>query len=400
MDRRDFLARAPLAAASIAAGVGIAACRRRTIAPPLAAGMAPINLPQDLCQLPPVRVSRDRVIRTVVGLRPYRPSGFRVEREQIGDTAVVHNYGHGGGGISLSWGSSKLAVDLGAPGHVGPVAVLGSGVIGLTTARMLQDLGLDVTIYTKALPPDTTSNIAGGQWGPSNVYGDPDALSQRFTDQYVFACKFAYERFQIMTDPRYGVRWMRNYLLSDQPRTPHPSPLGANGKPTVEGATDPLMPEVGALKPGEHPFGDKYCLQFDGMLIEPPMFLSALLIDFRIAGGKIVLGEIKTPAEVQALPQKLVFNCTGLGAKALFNDRELTPVRGQLTVLLPQPEVTYSTQYEDTYMFSRHDGVVLGGTHEVGNWSLEVDEATVTEKLAKQAELFNGMRPCTVNKRA
>jgi D-amino-acid oxidase len=86
MDRRDFLAGAPLAAASIAAAVGMTGCMRRTIAPPSAAGMAPANLLQDLCQLPPVHISRDRVIRTVVGLRPYRPSGFRVEREQIGDT--------------------------------------------------------------------------------------------------------------------------------------------------------------------------------------------------------------------------------------------------------------------------------------------------------------------------
>src|SRR5580658_2979602 len=400
MNRRSFLARAPLAAASVAATCGLAGCMRHAVSSPLAASMAPVDLPEDRCQLPPVHVSRDRVIRTVVGLRPYRPSGFRVEREQIGDTALVHNYGHGGGGITLSWGSAKLALDLGAPGHAGPVAVLGSGVIGLTTARMLQDLGLDVTIYTRALPPDTTSNIAGGQWGPSNVYGDPSQLSERFADQYVFACKFAYERFQVMTDPRYGVRWMRNYLLSDQPRTPHPSPLGPNGKPTVEGAIDSLMPEVTALRPGEHPFGDKYCLLFDGMLIEPPMFLTALMMDFRIAGGRIVVGEIKTPAEVRALPQKLVFNCTGLGARALFNDAELTPVRGQLTVLLPQPEVTYSTLYEDTYMFSRHDGVVLGGTHEEGNWSLEVDEATVTEKLAEHAALFNSMRPCIANRRA
>jgi glycine/D-amino acid oxidase-like deaminating enzyme len=400
MDRRGFLQKAPIAAASIAAAVGLPGCMRRPVAPLLAAAIVPVNLPEGSCLLPPVRVSRDRVIRTVVGLRPFRPSGFRVQREQIGDTAVVHNYGHGGGGITLSWGSAKLAVDLGAPGHVGPVAVLGSGVIGLTTARMLQDAGFDVTIYTRALPPDTTSNIAGGQWGPSSVYGDPDKVSQQFTDQYAFACKFAYERFQITTDPRYGVRWMRNYVLSNQPSAPHPSPLGPNGKPTVEGATDALMPEVKALKPGEHPFGDKYCLQFDGMLIEPPMFLTALMMDFRVAGGRIVVGEVKTPAQVLGLTQKLVFNCTGLGAKALFNDAELTPVRGQLTVLLPQPEVTYSTQYEDTYMFSRRDGVVLGGTHEEGNWSLDVDEATVTAKLAKQADLFNGMRPCAANRRS
>ena len=352
------------------------------------------NLPDDACHLPPVHVSWDRVIRSVVGLRPFRPSGFRVQREQVGDTTVVHNYGHGGGGITLSWGSAKLAVDLGVPGHVGAVAVLGSGVIGLTAARMLQDEGFDVTIYTKALPPDTTSNIAGGQWGPVRVFGDPTKLSQEFTDQFVFACKFAYERFQIMMDPRYGVRWMRNYHVSNEPLTPEPSPLRAAGKLTVARATEALMPETKQVKQGRHPFGNKFCFQFDSMIIEPPIFLGALLTDFRVAGGRIVVQELKSPAQVQSLAQKLVFNCTGLGAKDLFGDAELMPIRGQLTFLVPQPEVTYATIYEDTYMFSRQDGVLLGGTHEEGNWSLEVDEATVTEKLAKHAELFNGMRAC------
>jgi D-amino-acid oxidase len=91
-----------------------------------------------------------------------------------------------------------------------------------------------------------------------------------------------------------------------------------------------------------------------------------------------------------------VFNCTGLGAKALFQDAELTPVRGQLTFLVPQPEVTYATVFEDTYMFSRRDGVLLGGTHDEGNWSLEVDPETVTQKLAAQSELFGHMRSCSV----
>ena len=55
-------------------------------------------------------VSMDNVIRVIVGHRPYRPAGFRVEREQFDAKTVVHNYGHGGGGISLAWGSSALAV--------------------------------------------------------------------------------------------------------------------------------------------------------------------------------------------------------------------------------------------------------------------------------------------------
>jgi len=56
------------------------------------------------------RISRDRMVRTIVGLRPYRPSGFVVKREEFDDKSIIHNYGHGGGGITLAWGSSALAV--------------------------------------------------------------------------------------------------------------------------------------------------------------------------------------------------------------------------------------------------------------------------------------------------
>ena len=389
MDRRNFVrGGSVLAASSLMAG-----CARRAGVSLDAAAMAPVNLPDSACHLPPVKVSEDRVIRTVVGLRPHRASGFRVEREQLGETVVVHNYGHSGGGITLSWGTSKLAVDMGLPGYVGRVAVLGSGVIGLTTARLAQDAGYAVTIYTKALPPDTTSNIAGGQWGPSSVYGDPHKVSETFTDQYIFACKYAYERFQILTEPKYGVRWMRNYLVKKKPFPASLTTVNPDA-PRIEHATNRLMPEVKLLSEKENPWRGMYAAQFDGMMIEPPMFLDALTEDFRIAGGKLVVVEMKTPAEVQALPEKLVFNCTGLGAKALFGDAELTPARGQLTFLLPQPEVTYTTGFEDTYMFSRRDGVLLGGTYDEGNWSLEVDEATVQAKLKKHAELFAAMKGC------
>src|SRR5712692_11417430 len=108
-----------------------------------------------------VKVSPDRVIRTVVGLRPFRPSGFVVKTEKLDEKTVVHNYGHGGGGMTLSWGTSHLAVDEAAAGGFRRCAVLGCGGVGLATARLLQRRGFDVTIYTKDLPPNTTSNISG-----------------------------------------------------------------------------------------------------------------------------------------------------------------------------------------------------------------------------------------------
>jgi len=305
----------------------------------------------------------------------------------VGETTVVHNYGHGGGGITLSWGTSKLAIDLGLPGHVGPVAVLGCGAVGLATARLVQEAGFDVTIYAKALPPETTSNIAGGQWMPVTVYDPDKALTPEFKAQFLAAAQYGYRRYQIMTDPKYGIRWMRNYTLSD---TPWDSPIDAG----VKGLIHDLLPEIKDVPAGSHPFAGKYARQFDGMIVEPPIYLPAMLTEVRIAGGRVVVREMKSLDEVRALPEKLVFNCTGLGAKALFGDEEMTPIRGQLTILLPQPEVTYATVYEDTYMFSRRDGVVLGGTHEVGDWNLQPDLVTKAKILAEQAKLFDGMRDC------
>ena len=129
----------------------------------------------------PVKVSRDRVIREVVGLRPYRPDGFVVDAERLGSKLLVHNYGHGGGGVTLSWGTASLAVDLLrdhliARRAVRPTrfAVLGCGVSGLSTAILLQRRYQNgpgtVTIYAKDLPPNTTSNIAGASWAPTSVY--------------------------------------------------------------------------------------------------------------------------------------------------------------------------------------------------------------------------------------
>lgn len=52
------------------------------------------------------------VIRHGVGLRPLRLNGTRIEKEKLGDTWIVHNYGHGGYGYQASYGCSQVAVKL------------------------------------------------------------------------------------------------------------------------------------------------------------------------------------------------------------------------------------------------------------------------------------------------
>ena len=344
-------------------------------------------LPGAQC-LPRVDVSMDRITRSICGLRPYRRSGFVVRAEKVGDTLVVHNYGHGGAGITLSWGTSKLAVDMGAPGHSGPAAVLGSGVVGLSTARLLQESGFEVTIYAKDLPPNTTSNVAGGWWYPVTLF-DGQYVTTSFQEQFAKACRYAFERYQTMVGSRYGVRWTPSYQLSHKE-------FHATGDFSRQGVVGSLTPEFREVTEAQTPFrGFEYVRSFDTMLIEPPIYLTALMQDFEIAGGKVEVRELHDPAEVAGLPEKLVFNCTGLGSKVLFNDAELTPVKGQLTFLLPQPEVEYSVVYGGgLYMFSRRDGVLLGGTHDEGTWSLDVDIQVRDQIVAQHEQFFGSMKGC------
>ena len=115
--------------------------------------------------------------------------------------------------------------------------------------------------------------------------------------------------------------------------------------------------------------------------------------DFQIAGGRIVIREFKTPGDLASTPEKTLYNCTGLGARALFGDQELTPIRGQLTFLLPQPEIEYMALGPgDTYMFPRRDGILLGGSHERDNWSLEPNADTTARILRENAALFDQMK--------
>jgi glycine/D-amino acid oxidase-like deaminating enzyme len=131
------------------------------------------------------------------------------------------------------------------------------------------------------------------------------------------------------------------------------------------------------------------------MMIEPGRFLRRLMQDVQIAGGKFVVRRLASPIEVAALPETLVFNCTGLGARDLFGDRDLYPIRGQLVILLPQPEVDYALGFHSHgggYMFPRGDGIVLGGTHESNMWSTTPDPATTDSIIASHRQVFQNLR--------
>jgi len=59
---------------------------------------------------------------------------------------------------------------------------------------------------------------------------------------------------------------------------------------------------------------------------------------------------------------------------------------------LPQSEIDYCTIPPDLYMFPRGDGILLGGTHEEGVWSLEPNLEAKQRILTGHARIFQQMK--------
>ncbi len=379
MNRRAMLKVGGMAA--IGAGLGRCATR-------------PARLPRAPVSLAPVNVSPTRIIRTTVGLRPHRPAGFVLRAEKLDETTIIHNYGHGGAGMSLSWGCGRRAAEMALEAaSTGPrrAAVIGCGALGLAAARQLQRRGFDVTIYAAAVPPDTTSNMSLAGFTPTSAVVALDRRTPQWDAQFRDVVEIAYRELQLLVGREYGVSWLYNYYATDDPRI-------ASGGNVLMPAN--LEPEPELLGPGEHPLPSRYAARFAGIRIEPSIYLDAVMRDVALFGGRIVIRRFDAPRDLLTTNQPVVVNCTGLGARDLFGDAELTPLKGQLTVLMPQREVDYATigagrvnvqmPSAGLHMMPRADGIVLGGTRERDVWTLEPNEDELKRVVDGHRQFFEG----------
>ncbi len=371
-----------------ALGLGVGGCAGRAA--------RPNELSRLRVHLAPVEASWDRVIRTTVGLRPHRPSGFVLRAQKLDAKTVIHNYGHCGAGHSLGWGTGELAAEIAMQHGDRHAAVVGCGTVGLTTARQLQRRGFNVTIYAESVPPDTTSNKALAVFSPTSGLVAREQRTPEWDAQFRRAAEIAYEQLQLLVGAGYGVSWIDNYRMpSEPPAVPE------------EGALSPLLPAAlrtgeMVLQPGQHPFPSRYAAHTPLLLIEPAIYLEALVRDVVLFGGRLVIRQFATSGDLLSLPESLIVNCTGLGARELFKDDDLIPVKGQLTMLVPQPEVDFATtggvpgsptaRGGFIHMAPRSDGIALGGTAERGVWNLEPNDEARRRIVESHIELFQAMR--------
>jgi glycine/D-amino acid oxidase-like deaminating enzyme len=144
----------------------------------------------------PLRLAPDRLSAITVCTRPFRAQGPRLDVEHLGDKTVIHNYGHGGSGWSLSWGSGYEAMQRALATGERDFAVIGCGAIGLTTAVLLARAGARVTIYAKELPPFTRSSWATGTFSPDSRIALAEYATPDFMKTWNERARYSYRMYQ------------------------------------------------------------------------------------------------------------------------------------------------------------------------------------------------------------
>lgn len=324
-------------------------------------------------QLMPIRAGSDRITRITVCTRPFRAAGPRLDAEQVGSKLVVHNYGHSC-----------------------------CGALGLTSALLLRRAGVRVTIFAKDLPPDVRSSLATGVWTPdSRICLEANATPQfKQVWQEMARTSFqTYQNFLGLNDA--PVEFIDNYFVSDEPASACRREAPDN-RPQFARLQRELVPDLlthgQEFVPGSHSLGRHYLRRNSLMMFNLTAYTRLLMHDFRENGGKIANAEFHTPADLAKIPQKTLINATGYGARALFGDESLTPVRGQLARAIPQPGLNYGLFYKGVSFVPRRDGLVfqVGGDDDYYGFNDDTaipDRAEADHAVNTIAGLFNDTVP-------
>ena len=328
LDRRRLLTTS-LAFGGLAGltSVGVGACAAPGARTAPALGLSAQDVPP---RLMPIRAHADRLFDITVCLRPFRAKGPRIETEMMGDTRVVHNYGHGGSGWSLSWGSAAMAVGQAMINRPKSIAVIGCGAIGLTSAITAQRQGASVTIYARDQLPQTRSARATGGWTPDSRIALTDAAGPAFAETWEQMARTSFKIYrQYLGLPGNPVQWTDRYSLSDTPFHEASEPPGSLDFAHYNDRIRDLTPRAQDIPPAATPFPVKYVRRSETMQFNIANYSHTLMTDFFLAGGKFVRQEFRDPRELTQLAEKTVINCPGYAAREWWNDSSIVPVRGR-----------------------------------------------------------------------
>jgi D-amino-acid oxidase len=398
MNRRFFLQGS--AAFTGCTAVGLTGCVKRPAAASLP-GAPSLPFYDAVGPIIPIRADVDRIFRITVCLRPFRAAGPRLDVERLGDKLVVHNYGHGGSGWSLSWGSADVVVRKALDGANGKkeLAVIGCGALGLTAAITAQRAGFKVTIYARERPPYVRSARATGSWTPDSRIALTSAASPNFAAEWESMARTSFAMYQsYLGMPGTPIEWTDRYDLSDRAPGEHSSAVrlpDAHDFAHYYQRIADLTPESQDIPAGAHPFPTRYVQRETSLTFNVAGYSRQLMNDFMIAGGAIETREFQAPQDLASLAQPVIINCTGYGARQLWSDESIVPVRGQIAWLIPQEGVHYGLSYKGVNVLARRDGIVVQPFHsEEEGWNdtnEQPDRAAAVAGVEVIQELYSRM---------
>ncbi|MBK7875361.1 MAG: FAD-dependent oxidoreductase [Planctomycetes bacterium] len=252
------------------------------------------------------------------------------------------------------------------------IAIVGAGVVGLTSGVRLRELGHAVTIFAERRTPETTSDRAAAAFTPPR-----GPLAER-TLAWVRASCRAFEELA-RTTPESGVDLALFRELSTEPM--HALPAWAadiQGFQRLTGLPPPHRDGWAAVLPR----------------IDMTRYLPWLERRFEHElGGAFVSARLLDLGEPFDEGFELVVNASGLGARRLARDEAVVPIRGQV---LHVPNVLHldtvlcdeSRGRPCTYVIPFPSHVVVGGTFEPDEWIEECDEPALASMLDRARELL------------
>ncbi|MCR6658624.1 MAG: FAD-binding oxidoreductase [Asticcacaulis sp.] len=271
------------------------------------------------------------------------------------------------------------------------VAVIGAGALGLTAAITAQRAGAEVTIYAKERFPFVRSARATGIWSPDSRVAQTAAMPADFPVLWERMARTAAALHESYVGSAGNpVEWIDYYILRDpepetQPAAEAPDVFDP-GFASLNDRLQGLMPHSGPVATETTPFAAAQVRRAANLSFNIADYGRQLEADFLVAGGRFEYMEFHEPSDLSRLKEKVIINCTGYGARALWRDESVIPIRGQIVWLTPQEGVHYGFYHEGVGVLARRDGIVVQdfGPDEAFGWN---DANETADPAAAQATL-------------
>lgn len=349
------------------------------------------NYPK-LVTLTAPKLEAENIKEKVACIRGHRERIFQTYAQQIDDKLVFHNYGQGGAGWTFLFGcvnESLRQFEERKISHQQPIAIIGAGCYGFLTAIELARKGYDVKIYAKDTE-NIPSNKAAGFFFPRHRKCSTAEEKEIFKMRGIES----YKTYKLILDG------LHPFIKSG------PKLLPAYFEPSIDPGFAPYIAESLVERPEEVTINFTNSKKFYDAIEYKIIFINSAEIMRELKRNIKELNISIEQKEIHSfnnIEEKIVFNCSGFGAKELTGDQRIVPVQGHLITLQNQKieELQYMLNFkvfqptlegkprdELIYFAPREEGI-LGVTFKRGESSSDANQHEFERLLERCRKFFS-----------